>query len=477
MTGLLGILLALGLMILLVYRGLSVLIAAPLAAALAAWLSGVPVLAALTQVMMPGMGGFIVQFMLLFLLGAIFGKLMEDSGSARALAEALVAGLGPANTIPAVVAACAVLTYGGVSLFVVAFAVAPLAAQLFARSGLPRELIPATIALGAFTFTMSALPGTPAIQNAIPMPFFGTTAFAAPGLGLVGGAVMLGFGLAWILWRARKGRFAPAAHRSTDPAPALPRRMRELAQGEGFDIAEARQDGAAPEGLPPLWLAALPVLAVVVLNGLFVWVVLPRFDSAYLAEAQWGATSLDRVRGLWAIILALSLTIVLMILTNRRRLPELTATLSAGAGASALPLLSTAVLVGFGTVVAALPAFALVRDAVMGIAPDHPLVSLAVSVNVLAGITGSASGGMSIALSTMGEEYLARGLAAGIAPEVLHRITAIASGGLDALPQNGAVVTLLTVCRLTHREAYGDVFMVACLGPLIALVVVLLLAG
>ncbi|OYW20272.1 MAG: transporter, partial [Burkholderiales bacterium 12-64-5] len=408
-------------------------------------------------VMMPSLGNFVTQFLLLFLLGAMFGKLMEDSGAARKLAEAMVARLGGANTIPAVVLACAVLTYGGVSLFVVAFAVAPLATELFARSGLPRALIPAAIALGAFTFTMTALPGTPAIQNAIPMPFFGTTAFAAPGLGLIGAGVMLFFGLAWLMWRARYGRFVDDPAPATVPAPALSHRMREMAQGEGFDIAEARRDGTAPAGLPPLWVALAPIIAVVALNAVFAALVLPALDTAYLVDPRWGATDFTRVRGIWAILMALATTIVLMILLNRRRLPNLTETLGAGASAAALPALNTAVLVGFGAVVASLPAFALVRDAVLGIAPDNPLISLSIAVNVLAGITGSASGGMSIALSTMGETYLARATVAGIDPAVLHRITAIATGGLDALPHNGAVVTLLTVCRMDHRRAYGDI--------------------
>ena len=476
MTGIVGILAALALLILLAYRGVSVLIAAPVAAIVAAVSAGAPVLASLTQVMMPALGNFVMQFLLLFLLGAIFGKLMEESGAARKLAEAMVARLGPANTIPAVVLACAVLTYGGVSLFVVAFAVAPLAAELFTRSRLPHALIPATIALGAFTFTMTALPGTPAIQNAIPMPFFGTTVFAAPGLGLIGAVVMLFFGLAWLAWRARHGRFADDPAPATAPDPALPHRMREMAQGEGFDIAEARRDGTAPAGLPPLWVALAPIIAVVALNAVFAALVLPALDTAYLADPRWGATDFTRVRGIWAILMALAATIVLMILLNRRRLPNLTESLGAGASAAALPALATAVLVGFGAVVASLPAFALVRDAVLGIAPDNPLISLSVAVNVLAGITGSASGGMSIALSTMGETYLARATAAGIDPAVLHRITAIATGGLDALPHNGAVVTLLTVCRLDHRQAYGDIFMVACAGPILALVVLLVLA-
>jgi H+/gluconate symporter-like permease len=274
------------------------------------------------------------------------------------------------------------------------------------------------------------------------MPFFGTTVFAGPGLGLVAGAVMLGFGLAWLMWRARRGRFA---EETTAPAGVgmLPRRFREMAQGEGFDIAEARQGGEAPTDLPPLWLAALPIVAVVALNGLFAGLLLPMLDTAYLAADRWGGVGFDRLRGVWAIILALAVTILVIVLTNRRRLPDLTESLSAGAGASALPLLNTAVLVGFGTVIAALPVFAVVSEAVLGIAPGNPLVALAVSSSILSGLTGSASGGMSIALTTMGETFLARGVAAGIDPGVLHRVIVVATGGLDPLPHNGAVITLL----------------------------------
>jgi H+/gluconate symporter-like permease len=478
MSGILGILIALALLILLAYRGVSVLIAAPLAALAAVLAAGAPALVSLTQIMMPALGGFLAQFLALFVLGAIFGKLMEETGSARVLAEALAARLGPANAIPAVVLACAALTYGGVSLFVVAFAVQPLAAELFARARLPRPLIPATIALGAFTFTMTALPGTPAIQNAIPMPFFGTTAFAAPGLGLIGGAVMLAFGLAWLLWRARHGRFASGAANSAGAAPIVPpARLREMAQGEGFDIAEARRDEVSATALPPVPLAAAPILLVVALNGLFAGLVLPALAAGAPSDPSLGGVDPAKLRGIWAILLALTATIVLMILANLRRLPQLTETLGAGANAAAIPALNTAVLVGFGAVIASLPAFGLVRDAVLGIAPDNPLIALAIAVNVLAGITGSASGGMSIALATMGETFLARGLAAGISPEVLHRVTAIATGGLDALPHNGAVVTLLAVCGLTHREAYADIFAVACAGPILALVVVLCLTS
>jgi H+/gluconate symporter-like permease len=187
----------------LAYRGVSVLLLAPLMALLAALFSpGVPLLASYTQVFMPALGAFVVAFFPLFLLGAVFGKLTEDSGAARVIAQAIVAKLGAQHAILAIVLACAVLTYGGVSLFVVAFAVYPMASALFSEVDLPKRLIPGSIALGAFTFTMTALPGTPAIQNAIPMPYFGTTPFAAPGLGLIGGAVMLVLGTLWLVRRA-----------------------------------------------------------------------------------------------------------------------------------------------------------------------------------------------------------------------------------------------------------------------------------
>ncbi len=473
MIGILGILVALGLLIYLSYRGLSVLLLAPLMALVAVLLGGAPLLASYTQVFMPAMGTFIVQFFPLFLLGALFGKLMDDTGSARALAEWIIARLGEANALPAIVLACAVLTYGGVSLFVVAFAVYPIAAAMFERANLPRALIPATIALGAFTFTMTAMPGTPAIQNAIPMPYFGTTAFAAPGIGIVASAIMLGLGLTWLTRRAAS--WSEPATTVSALRPRSAKELRELGQGEGFDIS-CLGDQRAFE-LPPLWIAALPIGLVIVLNLVFATLLLPAFDTTYLAEKRFGAVGFDAVRGVWAILLALAVASVVMAALNMHRLTRLTETLGDGANAATGPAFNTASLVGFGAVIASLPAFGIIRDAVLGLAPGNPLISLAVAVNILAGITGSASGGMSIALQTLGGTYLELGRAAGIHPELLHRVTAIATGGLDSLPHNGAVITLLSVCKMTHQEAYKDIFVVACLIPILALIVILILAG
>ncbi len=474
--GLLGILLGLGLLMWLAYRGWSVLLVGPLAAVLAAAFSGEPLLAHWTQTFMNGAARFVAQFFPLFLLGALFGKLMDDSGSALAIAHALSERLGRQRAILAVVLACAILTYGGVSLFVVAFVVVPLANALFREADVPHRLIPAAVALGAFTFTMTAMPGTPAIQNAIPMPVFGTTSFASPGLGLIASAIMLGFGIWWL------GRVAAAARRAGEtfgletrgPTEAEAQLVRERASASGnFDPTEI-EHGRHSEDSVPIWLAALPMLVVVVVNLAMSLVVLPRLETGFLEEARFGATSLAAVGGVWSVATALLVAIVVVVLANRRRLPALRETMDAGANASVLPVLNTASMVGFGAVVAALPAFAGVRDALAAI-PGGPLVSVAVATNVVAGITGSASGGLIIALEAMGDTYVRMAAAAGVDPALMHRVAAIGCGGLSSLPHNGAVVTLLAICGATHRGSYRDLAMVMLVGTILALVVIITL--
>jgi H+/gluconate symporter-like permease len=235
MLDLFAILLALAVLMYLAYRGITLILLAPATALLAAGLTGdLPILGTYTQIFMTNVGQFIVAFFPLFLLGAIFGKLMDDTGSASAIAQAVSTWLGPQRAIVSVVLCCALLTYGGVSAFVVAFAIVPVAAALFREADIPKRLIPGALALGAFSFTMSALPGTPAIQNAIPMPFFGTTAFAAPGLGIVAAVIMFVFGLMWLNRRAAIAREAGegyGAHIDTLPKPDVA--LREHAQS-GF---------------------------------------------------------------------------------------------------------------------------------------------------------------------------------------------------------------------------------------------------
>jgi H+/gluconate symporter-like permease len=477
--GLLGILVALGLLIWLAYRGWSVLLLAPGVAVLAAGLAGEPLLAHWTQTFMGSAARFIMQFFPIFLLGALFGKLMEDSGSVSAIARFMTERLGPRRSVLAVVLAGALVTYGGVSLFVAFFVLAPMAHELFRAAQIPKRLMPAAIALGTSTFTMSALPGTPAIQNAIPMPFFGTTPFAAPGLGIIASAIMLGFGLWWLSRAEAKARSngegygaeaIPAGDAANDPI------VRERATTSGtFDPAEIAHGERSKDG-PPIKLALLPLAIVVGVNLLMSLFVLRRLDVSFLADKTWGSTSLSAVGGVWAVVTALATAIVVLVAVNYRRLPTLRASCDAGANASVLPVLSVASLVGFGSVVAALPAFELVRGWVLGI-EGGPLVSLAVATNVLASLTGSASGGLTIALDALGDAYMQIAAKQGIDPALMHRVAVIGAGTLDSLPHNGAVVTLLAVCGSAHRESYLDIVVVSIVGALIALAAVIVLGS
>lgn len=455
--GLIGIFLSLGLLMYLAYRGINVLILAPILACLATlFAGGLPILATYTQVFMPALGNYLIQFFPLFLLGAIFGKVMADTGSARTIAEWFIEKMGASQAIGAVVLACGVLTYGGVSLFVVAFAVYPIANALFRRSDTPKRLLPAALALGSFTFTMTAFPGTPAIQNAIPMPYFGTTPFAAPIFGTLAGLGMLILGTLWL------------------------NRRRAAANGRGEGYGEhARTDADAdtPDENPPsILVAVLPVLAVIVLNALFTYAIIPAMDTDYLSREQYGGASIDDVKGIWAIIASLVVAILLCTALNWQRFKDMLATFNKGTMGSLLPVFNTASEVGYGAVIASLPAFAVVRDAVLGISPN-PLISAAVATNVLAGITGSASGGMSIALETLGDTFMERAQSAGIDPEFMHRVVALSSGGFDALPHNGAVITLLAITGLTHKQSYSDIFVVAVLIPFSMTVLVVLAAS
>lgn len=476
--GLLGILVGLAGLIFFAYRGSSILILAPIAGLIAAAFAGYPLLASWTQTFMSNAADFIAQFFPLFLLGALFGKLMEDSGSVTSIANYMVTKLGAQRAILAVVLAGAIVTYGGVSLFVAFFVIAPMGMALFSQAGVPRRLMPAAIALGTSTFTMSAMPGTPAIQNAIPMPFFGTTPFAAPGLGILASLIMLGFGLWWLQRAEAKARaagegFGPIASDAADKAADDPLIRERASTAREFDPAEVHRSTEAPSG-PPIALAALPLIVVIVVNLAMSFFILPRMNVAFLAEPQWGATTLSAVGGLWSVIVALLAAIVTVIAINFRSVPALRATMTAGANASVLPIVSVASLVGFGAVVASLPAFALVRDWVLSI-DGGPLVSLAVATNILAALTGSASGGLTIALDALGPSYMKLAAETGINPELMHRVAVIGAGTLDSLPHNGAVVTLLAVCGCTHRESYLDIVMAAVVGALIALAAVIVL--
>ena len=440
----LGVLIVLGALTLLMtaaYRGYSVILMAPLAALLAVLVtdpSAVP--GVYTGLFMDKLATFTKSYFPVFLLGAVFGKLIDISGAAQALVSASVALVGAQRAMLSIVAICAVLTYGGVSLFVVIFSVYPFAASLFRQADIPKRLIPGTVVLGAFSFTMDALPGTPQIQNIIPSTFFSTDAWAAPVLGISGAVFIATSGLIYLEWRRRQARLA----------------------GEGY--------GGDPEAMVPAssmnpLMALLPLLCVVAANKMLSMAIPRYYGTAHQVHLPGMAVPLDihvqQVTALWAIEGALTLGIIAVIIIARGRvLARFTTDITPAVGGALLATMNTASEFGFGAVIASLPGFLAIRDALQSIA--DPLWNVAISVSTLSGITGSASGGMSIALAALADRFLASAHSAGIPPEVLHRIAAMASGGMDTLPHNGAVITLLAVCGLTHRQSYRDIFAITC---------------
>jgi H+/gluconate symporter-like permease len=477
MMGLIGILVALALLMWLAYRGWSVLLVAPLAAIVAAAFSGEHLLAHWTQTFMSGAARFIAQWFPMFLLGGLFGKLMDDSGSISAIAQFLTERLGTARAMLSVVIASAIVTYGGVSVFVAFFVLAPMAHEMFRAANIPRRLLPAAIGLGAFTFTMSVMPGTPSVNNSIPMPYFGTTTFAAPGLGIIASVIIFAFGMWWLRRAEAAARKAGEGYESNQRTdPVITEMVREQASPAGdFDPAELTRGKRNPRG-PSFALAVLPLVVVIVTNFLMSLVVFPRMDVSFLSDPRWGGTTIGAVSGVWSVVLALAAANLTVLAVNGRRMPSLRESIDSGANSAALPMLMIASLVGFGAVVAALPAFTVVRDAVFSI-QGGPLVSLTLAMNVLAGLTGTASGGMAIVLNAFGENFMQLATEHGIDPELMHRVTTISAGTLDALPHNGTVLLLLQISGLTHRESYLDMVMTVIVSCIIGLVSVLILAS
>ncbi len=441
----------------LAYRGISVLIIAPILACFAAIMSGIDsgsihILATYTETFMSSLAGYVRNYFPIFLLGAIFGKVMDHTGSAKSISYFICDKFGKEKAILAIVLACAVLTYGGVSLFVVSFAIYPVAAALFRESGIPKRFIPGAIACGAFTFTMTGLPGSPQIQNAIPMQYFGTDAYAAPVLGIIGSIIMGTSGIMWLQRRAKKA----------------------MAKGEGYGVHqnEPTINNENLQNIPPFGIAILPIILVLVVGLVTSKLIFPKLDFSYLES--YGTTA-GKVLGNWSLIIALVVSIVVAIIVNFKRMDNVIKTLTEGVSGSFLAVMNTASEVGYGNVIASMAAFAVVKGALLGLS-SNPLVSEAVSVSALAGITGSASGGLSIALGALADTYLKDALAANIDPQVLHRIASMACGGLDTMPHNGAVITVLAVTGMTHRESYGDIAVCTAIIPVITVAICIVLA-
>ncbi|HEX5392545.1 MAG TPA: GntP family permease [Rhodocyclaceae bacterium] len=439
------------------YRGYSVILFAPVAALGAVLLTDPSAVAPMfTGLFMDKMVGFVKLYFPVFLLGAVFGKVIELSGFSKAIVASVIKLVGHERAMLSIVLVCAILTYGGVSLFVVVFAVYPFAAEMFRQGGIPKRLIPGTIALGAFTFTMDSLPGTPQIQNIIPTTFFKTDTWAAPWLGFTGALFILAAGLLYLEWCRRKAAAA--------------------GEGYGTDLLNEPEPFEHEKLAHPL-VAILPLVLVGVMNKVFT-IAIPAFygKSHSFIPAAVGKSvpvvqEVSKVAAIWAVEAALLIGILSVVLFAWKPVTQKFAEGTKSAiGGALLASMNTASEYGFGAVIAALPGFLIVAEGLKAI--PNPLVNEAISVTTLAGITGSASGGMSIALAAMAETFIQNAQAAGIPLEVLHRIASMASGGMDTLPHNGAVITLLAVTGLTHRQAYKDIFAITVIKTLAVFVVI-----
>lgn len=458
MLGIFGVVLTLVLLMILAFKGFNVIMLAPILAIIAMLFASAEtghanIMATYTEVFMVRMANYIKSNYPVFLLGAILGTCLDKSGAADSISRTITEKLGADKAILSVVLAASILTYGGVSLFVVAFAVYPIGASLFRQADLPKRLLPGSIALGSFTYTMTALPGTPQIQNAIPMKYFGTDAYAAPILGFIATIIIFGLGMLWLTTRAAKAKAAGEGYGDH--------------KGENVKIKDYSQ-----MDLPSFIVALAPMITVIVLNLILSRFYYPGVDGAYLEGYN---TTLQTVSGTWSLIIALVVGIILTLLLNLKRFDSILGTLDEGVKGSFGAIMNTAAMTGYGGVISTLPAFAAISAGIMGIS-QNVLLNEAISVSVLAGVTGSASGGMSIALEALGGEILQKAAAAGIDPQVCHRVASIASGGLDSLPHNGAVITLLTITGLNHKQSYLDIGMCTVIIPTLSVIAIIIAA-
>ena len=443
---LLGIVIGLVLLIYLAYKGHSIVWVAPVCAVVVAIFSGLDVLDSYMGYYMSGVADYVLKWFPAFFLGAVYGKIMDMTGSARSLANKIVSLIGPKFALLAVVLPCLLMTYGGISLFVVVFVIYPMGYAIYREADIPRTLLPGAIAYGAFGITMTAIPGTPQVQNLIPIDYYPTTAMAAPLMGIVA-ALLIGVpGYIYLDWRIRSSR-KKGLHFEEDP------KHKDVTG----DLKTSKWH----------WLGGLIPLIVVVLMLNVLPVVLKNANIV-----DWTATG-DSSK---AIIVALIGGIVVTCLMNIRRFKVILPAISSGADGSLTAIMNTSCAVGFGSVVKETVGFEVLKTAMLKM-PGSILFSEAVAVNVLAGATGSASGGMSIALGALGKPFLEQAIATGVNPEYLHRIASLASGGLDTLPHNGAVLTLLAVSNCKHKESYMDICVTSCIIPVVVSLLLALVWG
>lgn len=451
--GVFGLVIALLALILMALRGVNIIVAGLISTLIVLVTNNIDVATGLNEYFAFGKLGaftFFGRFFLLFVAGAVFGALMSHSGAASSIAHTLAEKLGAHRSLWIIALACAVLTYGGVSAFVVLFSVNALGQQLIQRAGIPKHLMVGAVALGAGTFTLTAMPGTPSLNNVLAAAALETDLYAAPVIGFIGSLVMFGLGM-WYLESQRK-------------------RLALSGGGIGADLAP--QDDQVPhDNRLPHWLpSSLPLL--VVLGLIALPTVLGKFVDPQSGSLVASVVTYAKQQPIfWPVIcLVVGWFAIILLLPKARQ--SVVSVIGEGANNAVMPVLNTAIVIGFGSVVSQTESFQWFVDTMLNL-DMSPLLSLLSSVSVIAGITGSSSGGLQIFLQTMGQSYLELGIPA----DVLHRLAAMASGGLDSLPHCGGVIAFLTIMGSNHKESYKEIFIVSVLIPIFAALIGIAMAG
>lgn len=446
------------------YRGWSIILIAPFFAVIAAILSEFGIMPTYSELYMTRLAEYTKTYYPVFLFGAVFARLMEKGGLASSIAGKIMSLLGEKRAVLAVILGCAALTYGGLSVFVVAFVMYPFGAEIFRKANIPKKLLPATLWMGIFSFAMVAMPGTPQIQNIIPSSYFGTSTWAGVGLGIFATIIFMTISMSWLTFRTKKLQTA----------------------GEGYG-GEVEQRQRKARHLPDWKLSLVPLLMVIVINVIlsnpfhwewgFHWneASLEKFLPLHLSLL---AASVGKIQAIWSISVALIISSIAAAIIGRRKYvrggENFLSTINYGAVSSCAAVLNVASGFAFGSVMVSMPGFLPIKEILLGIGDSAgPLVSAVITTNIMGGITGSASGGLTIALSMLGDTWAQMATAQGIPLEALHRIIAIASVGIDPVPHCGALVTLLAICGLTHKEAYYDIIVLMGLKFLVPFLCIL----
>mgnify|MGYP005770731783 FL=1 len=429
--GILVLVAALILFGLLAFKQINALILAPLVTIFVIVCSGLPILDSLKTLFMPAASDYVTSYFLTFFVGALFGAVYQHTGAAESISKTL-AGLCKGKFVaPIIMTITGILTYGGVSGFVVFFVIYPIALNMFKEANLTRRLIPGAISAGCWTWSMYG-PGSPSIQNVIGMNSLGTPSTAAlvPSVIATAATYILIF-----LWLEMRGRsFTKKGIVFNDSSLKFQLSPEEMAMDEDKD-------------LPNFWISIIPIVVILVsFNGFR----LPVETAVFLGVAIATILMWTRVKGLNGWI----------------------AVFNEGAANSGVSILNTAIVVGFGGVVKQTQGFADLVELLKTF--NMPaLVFVMITVAICAGACGSASGGMGVAFNALTETYVELGANL----EHVHRIATIAAGTLDSLPHQGAQITLLGICKLTHREAYFDIFITQIVIPFIACFIFIIFAS